>query len=139
MEINKRVEIAMDSRKRGYNCAQAVVCAFKDRYGDFTESQLMKVSESFGGGIAHTQSVCGAVTGMLILLGLENADGNTEKTQTKFETYDIGAGLMKKFEEMNQSVICRDLKGIDTKVMLRSCNGCIEDAIRIFGEYIGEK
>ncbi|MCI7442072.1 MAG: C-GCAxxG-C-C family protein, partial [Clostridium sp.] len=35
------------------------------------------------------------------------------------------------FREKNTSVICRELKGVDTNVVLRSCDGCIEDAARI--------
>lgn len=138
MKIKERQEIAIESRKKGYNCAQAVVCAFKDRY-DIDESQLLKMSEGFGGGVAATKSICGAVTAMVMLAGLENADGNVEKNTTKQQTYAAGSDFMAKFEEMNKSIICRELKGLDTKVMLRSCNGCIEDAVQIVCEYIGEK
>ena len=35
------------------------------------------------------------------------------------------------FRTKNQSVICRELKGVDTGTVLRSCDGCIEDAVRI--------
>ena len=44
--------------------------------------------------------------------------------------------MAKEFEEKNKSLICRELKGIDTGTPLRSCPGCIEDAVRIIGEHL---
>ena len=138
MNIEERVKIAEESRKRGYNCCQAVLCAFSDKYDDFTESQMLKVAEGFGGGMGLL-SVCGAVPGMVMVAGLENADGNTEKNTTKGATRKIAVDFQNKFKEKNQSLICSELKGVETKKVLRSCEGCIEDAIRIVGEYLGEK
>lgn len=135
--VNDRVKRALESRKKGYNCCQAVLCAFEDRY-EISESDLLKVSEGFGGGMG-IMSVCGAVSAMVIVAGLEKADGNTEKNTTKKETKDVAVAMQKKFEEMNKSLICKELKGVDTKVMLRSCDGCIEDAVRIVCEYLGEE
>ena len=34
-------------------------------------------------------------------------------------------------DRQNGSVICRDLKGVDTGNVLRACNDCIADAVRI--------
>ena len=138
MKTEERKQIAIESRKRGYSCSQAVTCAFKDRYG-IDESTLLKISEGFGGGIAGTKGVCGAVTAMVLLAGLENADGNTEKVTSKQDTYKIGSGFMDASEEKNGSVICSKLKGLDGGEMLRSCNGCIEDAIEIVSKFIGEE
>ena len=44
--------------------------------------------------------------------------------------------LAAEFEKKNGSIVCRELKGIDTGKVLRSCDGCIEDGIRILGEYL---
>ena len=38
------------------------------------------------------------------------------------------------FLEKNGSIICRDIKGVDTGKVLRSCDGCIEDAAQIIEE-----
>ena len=48
---------------------------------------------------------------------------------------------MRRFEEKNGSVFCRELKGKDTGVVLRSCAGCIEDAAEIAEDILktGEK
>ena len=47
--------------------------------------------------------------------------------------------LTNKFIEKNTSVICRELKGVDSGKTLRSCNGCIQDAAEIVEEYLNSK
>lgn len=137
MNLEQRLEKAVVDKKKGHNCAQVVACAFADKY-DIDESTLLKVSEAFGGGMG-IMSVCGAVSGMLILAGLENADGNLDENTTKKKTNAAGRELIAKFEEENKSIICRELKGIETKVVLASCEKCIADAIKIYNNYLEEK
>ena len=45
--------------------------------------------------------------------------------------------IVKEFETKNGSVVCKDLKGLETKKVLRSCDGCIEDAARIAEKILG--
>lgn len=121
---------AIENHKRGYNCAQAVLCAFADKT-DFTEDELFRLSEAFGGGMGGTKGVCGAVSAMVFLAGLAKSAGVDALPETnKKASYAFAAELMQEFENKNQSVICSRLKGEN----LRSCDGCIEDAVRILEE-----
>ena len=53
----------------GYNCAQAVFCAFTDVTGlDMTTAA--RLSSSFGGGLGRLREVCGAVSAASMVLGL---------------------------------------------------------------------
>ena len=52
----------------GYNCAQAVAVAFCDLTG-LEEKQAAKMASAFGGGMGRMREVCGAVSGMLFVLG----------------------------------------------------------------------
>ena len=56
-----REDYAVSLRNRGYNCAQAVICAFADQC-DLSEEQLFAVSECFGSGLGCTEGTCGALT-----------------------------------------------------------------------------
>lgn len=124
-----RVEKALQNHKKGYNCAQAVLCAFSD-VTDFSEDQLFRISEGFGFGMG-TQGVCGAVSAMVFLAGLEKSFGVDEIPNTnKKESYRLSKELINAFEEKNKSIICAQIKGEN----LRSCDGCIEDAVRILEE-----
>ena len=46
-------------------------------------------------------------------------------------TYQLSKAVVKEFREKNGSVICKELKGVGTGKILRSCDGCIEDAARL--------
>lgn len=127
-----RVKIAIENHKSGCNCAQAVLCAFADKT-DFSKDQLFRIIEGFGGGMGGTGSVCGAVSAMVVLAGLKKSAGTDALPKTnKAESYAFAGTLMKEFEDMNKSVICSRLKG----EALRSCDGCIEDAVKILEKYL---
>lgn len=129
-----RKELAVDLHHKKYNCAQAVVCAFADVLG-YDPKTVFKLSEAFGGGMS-TRGTCGAVSAMAMVIGMQESDGNLDNPQTKAHCYK----LMKKATEMflakNQSVICREIKGLDGGCALRSCDGCIEDAVAILDELL---
>ena len=57
---------------QGYNCAQAVVCAFDDLTGLDRETAA-RLASSFGGGMGRMREVCGTVSGALLVLGLARA------------------------------------------------------------------
>lgn len=124
-----RKELALENHNKGYNCAQAVICAFADKT-DFTEDQLFRLSEGFGFGMG-TQGTCGAVSAMVFLAGLEKSAGVDKIPETnKKESYTLARELIEAFEEKNKSTICKEIKGNN----LRSCDGCIEDAVKILEE-----
>ena len=124
-----RVDKALENHKKGYNCAQAVLCAFTD-ITDFTEEELFRISEGFGFGMG-TQGVCGAVSAMVFLAGLKKSKGLDALPETaKKDSYKLSKELTDTFKDMNKSVICKEIKAKP----LRSCDGCIEDAVRILEE-----
>ena len=126
-----RVEKALENHHKGYNCAQAVLCAFAD-VADFTEDELFRLSEGFGFGMG-TQGTCGAVSAMVFLAGIEKSKGVDAIPETnKKESYKFSRELIETFEEKNKSVICKEIKGEN----LRSCDGCVEDAVNILVKYL---
>lgn len=130
--IEERVAEIKDKHTRGYNCAQIVLCSYAEELG-IDEETLFRISEGFGAGMMQT---CGAVTAMFMALGLANSSGNLQVCDTKPQTMKKVRELAAEFEQKNGSIVCRELKGIDTGKVLRSCDGCIEDGIRILGEYL---
>ena len=128
-----RIKLADELHKKGYNCAQAVVCNYCDLFGIDNKTAFI-MSEGFGAGMGSMKNTCGAISGLVMLLGLLNSSGTEEKL-TKAETYKIVKELTTKFKEKNGSCICEEIKGLTGKPMLRTCSGCIEDACKIFEEY----
>lgn len=109
-----RVEKAEKLFKDGYNCSQAVVGAFSDKL-DIEFETLMKLSSSFGGGMGRLREVCGAVSGMFIVLGLLKGYNLPDDNNGKKAHYENIQSLAKKFEEENGSIICRELLGLSVK------------------------
>lgn len=129
----KRCEMAVENHKKGCNCAQAVACVFAEKLG-YSEDEIFRLTEAFGGGMGGTQGVCGAVSAMVFVAGAIKSHGIDALPETnKKASYDFARELMKKFENEVGSIICGEIKGND----LRSCDGCIEDAVRILEKYIG--
>ncbi|MBP3703950.1 MAG: C_GCAxxG_C_C family protein, partial [Clostridia bacterium] len=122
---------ALNNHKKGYNCAQSVLCAFTDLIG-YDEDGLFKLSEAFGGGIGGTGNICGAVSAIVMIAGITKSAGVSVLPVTnKKNSYETAAMLMEKFNNMNKSLICSEIKNKG----LRSCDGCIEDAVRILEKY----
>ncbi len=124
-----RAEKAVEYKKQGMNCAQAVACAFADVV-NVDEDTLLAMTQAMGAGIGATmEGTCGAVTGACMIVGLAEKDG-------KAAAMKKGGRLLRAFQQQNQSVVCKELKGIGTGVVLRSCNDCVKDAAELLEDII---
>ena len=134
--MSSRVEKALENHGKGYNCCQAVACAYADLVG-VDENLIFAAGEGFGAGMGGMECTCGAVSAAVMLAGMKNSGGDMSNPTTKGKTYGFSKAIVKEFEAKNGSVVCKDLKGLETKKVLRSCDGCIEDAARIAEKVLG--
>lgn len=132
-----KAAMAVDNHKKGYNCAQAVACAFAEDLG-VDEKDIFRMTEAFGFGMG-SMGTCGAVSAMAVIIGLSESDGNLSEPHTKKKSYKEIKKLRQAFFEKNGSVICREIKGVDSGKVLRSCDGCVEDAARLIEDYLTQK
>lgn len=135
--MSEAAKKALENHDKGYNCAQAVACAFADRLGR-DEKDVFEIMEAFGFGMG-SMGTCGAVSAMAAVVGMVESDGTLDGPKTKKVSYKVMKELTNKFIEKNTSVVCRELKGVDSGKTLRSCNGCIQDAAEIVEEYLNSK
>ncbi len=92
----------------GYNCAQAITVAFSDVTGldkDFSA----RMASSFGGGIGRLREVCGAVSGMVTVVGILYGYDSKSDDESKKAHYTLVQELVGKFREEIGSIICRDI------------------------------
>ena len=101
-------EKAFDLFKAGYNCAQAVAVSFCDLTG-LTEKQAARMASSFGGGIGRMREVCGAVSGMFMVLGLLYGYDDPKADTEKKQLYTDVQALAEAFKKDAGSIICRDI------------------------------
>ena len=124
--MTERAERAQSLHNKGYNCAQAVVCAYCDLFG-LDEETAYKMAEGFGLGMGMMDT-CGALSEAFMLAGMQGSKGTEHPGETKAQTYKTTKMLAAAFREKNGTYLCRELKGIADGKMRRSCPGCIEDA-----------
>ncbi len=103
-----RSKIAAELFTQGYNCSQSVVGAFADKI-DLDFDTLMKLSSSFGGGMGRLREVCGAVSGMFMVLGLLSGYSNPDDFEAKKDHYAAIQNLAQDFKEAHQTIVCREL------------------------------
>ena len=127
--MKTRIEETLERHAKGYNCAQAVACTYCDLVG-VSEDEMFRMTEGYGLGMGCMEGICGAVSGAVALAGMKNSLG-CENPTSKRSTYQLSGAILKNFEEKNGSVICRELKGVDSGKPLRSCDGCIQDAAEL--------
>jgi C_GCAxxG_C_C family probable redox protein len=99
-----------------HNCAQCTLVAIQEISG-LKDDGLAKASSGFAGGIGGTQSVCGALTGAALALGMKYGrdisylEGPLEEAGKKQgEGIEQVARLAKWFEREFGSIICTDLR-----------------------------
>lgn len=98
----------------GYNCAQAVFCAFEDETG-LSRETAAKLASSFGGGMGRLREVCGAVSGALLTLGFLRGYADPRDPQAKKDHYRLVQEFARRSREQNGSIICRELlRGVET-------------------------
>lgn len=136
----------------GYNCSQAVVETFMDEIGLSGEkSKILSMVSSFGGGMGRLREVCGAVSGMFLVAGALYGYDDPKDLVAKKEHYQRIQELAAKFKELNGSIICRELLGLEGKdtspqpsprteeyYKKRPCPEKIGIAARLMEEYIKE-
>ncbi len=134
-EMNAKAKKAEENHKKGYNCAQAVACAFCQEAG-IDEETMFKLTEGHGLGMGGMEGTCGAITGAVAVLGAKNSSGNLQKPNSKANTYQQSRELVQRFKEKNQATVCKDLKGVETGNMLRACSDCVKDAAMLLDDIL---
>ena len=124
MTIQERIDKAMELRRQGYNCAQAVILVFPD-LTNLNDETAAKISSGLGTGTGGIGELCGAANGMALCAGMRHGAAPEDKVAAM---KDVGA-LCRQFAEGNQGRIrCCELKG---KEGIRPCNDLIAQAITI--------
>ena len=103
-----RPELAAQLFCQGYNCAQAVAVAFTDLTG-MDKNLAAKLASPFGGGMGRMREVCGAVSGMLMVLGLLYGYDTPGDDESKKKQYQAVQHLAGKFREEVGSIVCREI------------------------------
>ena len=87
-DLEARVDRAVDYFMQGYGCCQSVVAAFADMYG-LDEKLALKIAAGFGGGVGRMRMMCGAVSGIVMLVGLDEGQENLTNVDSN-HVFNVG-------------------------------------------------
>ena len=133
--------VAASHFKEGYNCAQSVLLAMQD-FWVIEKPFEPKVASAFGGGIGRCGSLCGALTGGVIAVGLKYGSNNPV-VEEREKAYSLASEFYNRFKMDLGSVLCRDLIGYDlanpedlekvrsSNVSMGKCIRFVEKAVEI--------
>jgi len=153
-ELDQRVERAVENFMAGYGCCQSVVAAFADLYG-LDDMTAKKIAAGFGGGVGRLRMMCGAVSGIVMLVGLDCGQTEGSDRDGKSACYKVVQQLLAQSEKENGSLICAEILGLkgyekahSTYVASprtadyykqRPCAAKVESAARIFAHYLSSR
>lgn len=145
--MNDHTALANALFTQGYSCAQAVFGAFCQEL-HIPQSEAVKLSASFGGGIGRLREVCGALSGALMALGALYA---SDDPAGKSEHYARVQTLAGAFRDATGSLLCRELLQLDHQsdpptaserttefYQARPCARLVETAVQLLDQYIDE-
>ena len=108
------------------------------------KSELVpKIAAGFGGGIGRCGSVCGALTGSIMAVGIKYAP-NEAGVDKRANAYAKARELYQRFEKQHGTVFCRNLikydlsnpqeaaKARQEKVFEKVCNQLVKSAVENF-------
>lgn len=140
-EMDSVVWKALGHFHAGHNCAQSVLLAMAEHWNVKNEL-IPKIAAPFGGGIGRSGSVCGALTGAAMALGIMYGT-NEPSADKRQEAYERAKSLCEQFAKRHGSIICRDLIGFDlsdpaklqeareANVFREKCDKYVKSAIEI--------
>ena len=94
------------------------------------------MTEALGLGMGGMEGTCGAVTAACVIAGAKNSTVEMGGSGSKGATYKISKEIVRRFKEESSSVICKELKGVETGTPAKACPDCVKDAARILEEVV---
>ena len=128
--------------------------AFSDLYG-LDEQMALRIAAGFGGGVGRLRMMCGAVSALVILIGLDCGQTEGSDREGKSACYKVVQQLLAQSEAENGSLICAEILGLKGHekahssyvasprtaeyYRTRPCAAKVESAARIFANYLKAK
>jgi C_GCAxxG_C_C family probable redox protein len=124
--VETRKLIAAEKKRSGRcNCAQSVICTYCDKAG-IDENSALNLGNAFAAGMGNMEGTCGALVGAGVILGLVCKDKILAARKMR--------QIMTEFQQRNGATRCKDIKGTETKIVLRECPDCVADAAEFLEE-----
>jgi C_GCAxxG_C_C family probable redox protein len=107
---------AIDLFTRRFHCSQAVLAVGQEKIGR-VDKAVIRAMGSFGGGVAGSGMVCGALTGGIALISTLYSRGDLDEKEDP-RMWFLSHRFIKRFRELTEShggVDCSDIARVDWK------------------------
>jgi C_GCAxxG_C_C family probable redox protein len=115
--------------EQGYNCSQSVLAAFAPELG-LPEATALKLAAPFGGGIARSGELCGAVSGAIMALGLRYGYILPGDSPEKELVYQKVQAYLAQFQARHGCMLCSELKKAE------DCPGLVVSSAGLLAELL---
>lgn len=144
--MTTKCDLATKRFTEGFHCSQSVLEAFAEEYG-LNPILARKIGNPLAGG-SGVGGECGAVTGALIVLGMEYGMADADDSEAFQNTFEKVGTFLEKFKERHGNINCQQLIGLnifseeglmefmDKDIKLTQCIKYVKDAVRIVEEII---
>ena len=129
--MSEKAKLAQQLHTEGYNCAQAVFCAFSEDLG-FDRQTARRLMEGFGAGRGDRTNVCGALSGAVAVIGYVFSNGVPERGPQRNMVYGKIAEATKAFKELYGTDVCANI------LQANPCGQKVYDAAAIVERILAE-
>jgi len=113
---DKNIENASETARKlfssGFNCAESsllTVCRILKLESDI----VPKIATGFGSGVSRLGSICGALSGTIMAMGIVEGRNDPADNDAKVKLYEKAAVLIDAFNTEFKDTDCRELTGCD--------------------------
>ncbi len=132
---NENIEqAAFDYFNNGFNCAEAMVKALNENFGNDEDGNITKWATAFGGGMGRThEETCGALNGAILFIGSNY--GRIESGSNIDEPMELAAKFREQFIASYSCTQCKQL--LENFEPQKNGIECKKMVARLAGEFAG--
>lgn len=116
------------------NCAETIIYAANEEYNLNLNKETLKSMAAFGGGMG-VESVCGAITGAMAVLGIMFTEDRAHESD---KIKNMAKEFFQSYEEKLGFTGCRELKG-EYRTEQHRCSLMIDTAAEILDDIIAKE
>ncbi|KJS80961.1 MAG: hypothetical protein JM58_18260 [Peptococcaceae bacterium BICA1-8] len=132
-------QLAGQNFREGYNCAEAILRAYRDVLNLDISDSALRMASGFGGGLGHAGCMCGSLTAATMVLGM--LQGRVTNEESREPVYTSAQQFHGLFEEKFGATCCRMLNPhpYDSRDHLRNCLKITGNTAELLQKFIEDK
>ena len=135
-----RIHVAEQHFNHGYGCAQSILLAFDDMIPLNKESAI-NIAAPFNGGMGEARSICGALSGALMLIGLIEGKKHTNLTEKHHAIRHKSNQFIQMIKTAERTLNCPDIlkqSKVRKENIHKKCNSMVKSSVEALEHLISD-